>query len=170
VAYAADVTLRRRCNRPVYRATRVTVSLADPRSGASVATKILAAENLDAAAAAVAGYVARHIFARDRTVLPWSTSATDGADLAALLRARQVRAYPECHSGIRGAWKRQIEILEGVAHGNLCAGVVRYELAQLYDLTGRHVEALRTRPVKLRWRAGGAPDDQGHAARTAMPG
>jgi hypothetical protein len=29
-----------------------------------------------------------------------------------------------------------------VAHGNLCAGVVRYELAQLYDLTGRHVEAL----------------------------
>ncbi len=122
--------------------TRVTVSLADPRSGASVATKTLAAENLDAAAAAVAGYVARHIFARDRTVPPWSTSATDGADLAALLRARQVRAYPESHSGIRSAWKRQIEILEGVAHGNLCAGVVRYELAQLYDLTGRHVEAL----------------------------
>ena len=122
--------------------TRVTVGLADPRSGASIATKTLAAENLDAAAAAVAGYVARHIFARDRTVPPWSASATDGADLAALLRARQVRAYPECRSRIRGAWHRQIEILEGVARGNLCAGVVRYELAQLYDLTGRHVEAL----------------------------
>ncbi|HLK75561.1 MAG TPA: hypothetical protein VKU77_18145 [Streptosporangiaceae bacterium] len=123
-------------------ATRVTVSLADPRSGASIATKTLAAGSLDDAAAAVAGYVARHIFARDRTVPPWSASATDGADLAALLRARQVRAYPECRSGIRDAWKRQIEILEAVAHGNLCAGVVRYELAQLYDLTGRHVEAL----------------------------
>ena len=123
-------------------ATRVTVSLADPRSGASIATKTLAAGSLDDAAAAVAGYVARHIFARDRTVPPWSVSATDGADLAALLRARQVRAYPECRSGIRDAWKRQIEILEAVAHGNLCAGVVRYELAQLYDLTGRHVEAL----------------------------
>jgi hypothetical protein len=122
--------------------TRVTVGLADPRSGASIATKTLAAENLDAAAAAVAGYVARHIFARDRTVPPWSASATDGADLAALLRARQVRAYPECRSRIRGAWHRQIEILEGVARGNLCAGVVRYELAQLYDLTGRHAEAL----------------------------
>lgn len=122
--------------------TRVTVSLADPRSGARIATKTLAAGSLDAAADAVAGYVARHIFARDRTVPPWSASATDGADLAALLRARQVRAYPECRSGIRDAWARQIEILEGVAHANLCAGVVRYELAQLYDLTGRHVDAL----------------------------
>jgi hypothetical protein len=122
--------------------TTVTVGLTDPRSGARIATKTLAAGSLDDAAAAVAGYVARHIFARDPTVPPWSASATDGADLAALLRARQVRAYPECRSGIRSAWKRQIEILEGVARGNLCAGVVRYELAQLYDLTGRHVEAL----------------------------
>lgn len=121
---------------------RVTVGLADPRSGASIATKTLAAGNLDDASAAVAGYVARHIFARDRTVPPWSASATDGADLAALLRARQVRGYPECRADIRSAWDRQIEILEGVARGNLCAGVVRYELAQLYDLTGRHVEAL----------------------------
>jgi DNA-binding beta-propeller fold protein YncE len=120
----------------------VTVGLADPQSGASIATKTLAAASLDDAAAAVAGYVARHIFARDRTVPPWSASATDGSDLAALLRARQVRGYPECREEIRGAWDRQIEILEGVARGNLCAGVVRYELAQLYDLTGRHVEAL----------------------------
>jgi hypothetical protein len=122
--------------------TRVTVGLADPRSGASIATKTLAAGSLDAAADAVAGYVARHIFDRDRTVPPWSTSASDGADLAALLRARQVRGYPECRSDIRGAWQDQIKILEGVAHGNLCAGVVRYELAQLYDLANRHVEAL----------------------------
>ena len=86
--------------------------------------------------------MARHIFARDRTVPPWSASATDGADLAALLLARQVRGYPECRSGIRGAWHKQIELLQGVAQRNLCAGVVRYELAQLYDLTGRHVEAL----------------------------
>lgn len=122
--------------------TRVTVSLADQRTGAGIATKTLAAGRLDDAVAAVAGYVARHIFARDRTVPPWSASATDGADLAALLLARQVRGYPECPSGIRGAWHRQIELLQGVAQRNLCAGVVRYELAQLFDLTGRHVEAL----------------------------
>ena len=122
--------------------TRVTVGLADPRSGASVATKTLAAGSLDDASAAVAGYVARHIFARDHTVPPWSASATDGADLAALLRARQVRGYPECRDDISRAWHRQVEILEAAARGNLCAGVVRYELAQLYDLTGRHSEAL----------------------------
>jgi hypothetical protein len=124
--------------------TRVTVGLTDPRSGASIAAKTLAAGSLDDAAAAVAGYVARHIFARDRTVPPWSTSATDGADLAALLRARQVRGYPECRSDIRRAWDRQIEILEGVAGRDLCAGVVRYELAQLHELCARRrpVEAL----------------------------
>jgi hypothetical protein len=122
--------------------TRVTVGLADPRSGASIATKTLIAGCLDDAAAAVAGYVARHIFARDRTVPPWSASATDGTDLAALLRARQVRGYPNCSSAIREAWNSQIMILESAARGNLCAGVVRYELAQLYDLTGRHAEAL----------------------------
>lgn len=122
--------------------TRVTVGLSDPRTGASIATKTLAARNLDDAAAAVAGYVARHIFARDRTVPSWGTSATDGADLAALLRARQVRGYPECRSVIREAWRTQIGILESVARSNLCAGVVRYELAQLYDLTGKHVDAL----------------------------
>jgi hypothetical protein len=122
--------------------TQVTVSLADPRSGVSIATKTLAAGNLDDAVDAVAGYVARHIFARDRTVPPWSASATDGADLATLLRARRVRSYPEHRNGIRRAWDRQIEILESVAHANLCSGVVRYELAQLYDLTGKHVEAL----------------------------
>jgi hypothetical protein len=124
--------------------TRVTVGLADPRSGVSIATKTLIAKDLDAATDAVAGYVARHIFARDCTVPPWSASATDGSDLAALLRARQERGYPERRAEVRGAWDRQIKILEGVAHANLCAGVVRYELAQLYDLRepGRHVEAL----------------------------
>ena len=122
--------------------TRVTVSLGDPRSGASIATKTVAAGSLDEASAAVAGYVARHIFARDRTVPPWSISATDGTDLAALLRARQVRGYPEHRDNIRYAWDRQIKILESVAGASQCAGVVRYELAQLYDLTGKHAEAL----------------------------
>jgi hypothetical protein len=127
---------------PIDGPVRVTVGLADPRTGASIATKTLAAAGLDDAADAVAGYVARHIFARDGTVPPWSTSATDGADLAALVRARRERGYPECRSDVRAAWDRQIEILEGAARGNLCAGVVRYELAQLYELSSS-----RRRPV-----------------------
>jgi hypothetical protein len=110
----------------------------------SPAPKTLVAGSLDDAASAVAGYVARHIFARDRTVPPWSTSATDGADLAALLRARQVRGYPECSGDIHDAWDKQIEILEETAGRDLCAGIVRYELAQLYEICGtrRPVEAL----------------------------
>ena len=74
---------------------RVTVDLDDPRTGLSIATKTLTACCIDHAASVVAGYVARYIFAEDRTAPPWCTGAADGRDLAALLIARQVRDYPE---------------------------------------------------------------------------
>jgi hypothetical protein len=122
--------------------TTVTVSLQDPQSGASLATKTLAARDIDEAASVVAGFVARQIFAEDPTAPPWCTGAADGRDLAALLRARQVRPYPESEHEVRCARQQQIQILERVADSNLCAGITRYELAQLYDLEGRHVEAL----------------------------
>jgi hypothetical protein len=122
--------------------TRVTVHLDDPRTGESIATKTLAACGVDNAASVVAGYVARHIFAGDRTAPPWCTGATDGRDLAALLLARQVRNYPESEEKVCRARHKQIAILEGVTRSPQCAGVTRYELGQLYDLTNRHVEAL----------------------------
>jgi hypothetical protein len=123
-------------------ATRVTVSLQDSRSGASIATKTLAARDIDEAASVVAGFVARQIFVEDPTAPPWCTGAADGRDLAAMLLARQVRRYPESEHEVRRARQEQIQILENVAAHNLCAGVARYELAHLYDLEGRHVEAL----------------------------
>jgi hypothetical protein len=121
---------------------RVTVDLDDPRTGQSLATKTLTACCDDHAASVVAGYVARYIFADDRTAPPWCTSAPDGRDLTALLIARQVRDYPESLDRVTAARMKQIGFLEGVAFGSQCAGVTRYELAQLYDLTGEHVEAL----------------------------
>jgi hypothetical protein len=123
--------------------TRVTVDLDDPGTGASIATKTLAASSLDDAASVVAGYVAQRIFTEDPTAPPWCTGAADGRDLAAMILARQVRVYPESERDVNGARSAKIRILESVAGNNLCAGVVRYELAQLYDLEGRHVEALR---------------------------
>jgi hypothetical protein len=122
--------------------TMVTVHLDDPRTGLSIATKTLAAPGIDEAASAVAGYVARHIFAEDRTAPPWCTGAADGGDLAALLIAREVRGYPESAERISNARKKQIRILKPVATGPQCAGVARYELAQLCNLAGQHVEAL----------------------------
>src|SRR5690348_8904541 len=121
---------------------RVTVDLDDPRTGQSLATKTLTACCDDHAASVVAGYVARYIFAEDRTAPPWCTSAPDGRDLAALLVARQVRDYPESLDRVTAGRMQQIGILEGVAFASQCAGVTRYELAQLYDLTGSHVKAL----------------------------
>ena len=67
----------------------VTVDLEDAQAGGSIATKTLAARDLDDAAARVAAYVARQIFKADPTAPPWSVGFFDGSDLAALLCAKQ---------------------------------------------------------------------------------
>jgi hypothetical protein len=69
-----------------------------------------------------------------------------------MLLARQVRVYPESEQQVQSARCMQIRILESVAGSNLCAGVVRYELAHLYDLAGMHVEALLLHAIKPYWR------------------
>ena len=123
--------------------TKVTVSLDEPATGESVATKTLAADNLDEAAAVVAGYVARHIFIRDPTTPPWCVGSANGRDLAAMLLAKQERVHAKSAAEICRARDKQIEILETATGNNQCAGVVRYELAQLHDLAGNHMAALR---------------------------
>jgi len=122
---------------------KVTVSLDEPATGESVATKTLAADNLDEAAAVVAGYVARHIFIRDPTTPPWCVGSANGRDLAAMLLAKQERVSANSAAEICRARNDQIEILETATGNNQCAGIVRYELAQLHDLAGNHLAALR---------------------------
>src|SRR5215475_7083081 len=127
--------------------TKVTVSLDEPATGRSVGTKTMVAGNPDEVAALVAGYVAQHIFTRDPTTPPWCVGAANGSDLAAMLLAKQERVNAESPEDICQARDEQIGILEKAAGNNQCAGIVRYELAQLYDLAGRHVEALRLHAV-----------------------
>ena len=121
---------------------KVAVCLDDPRTGESIGTKTLAADNLDKAACVAAGYVAQRIFAGDPTAPPWSTGTADGADLAAMLLARYERVHPASWNEINSAREKRISVLEKVAWGSQCAGVARYELAHLYDLRGDHVNAL----------------------------
>jgi hypothetical protein len=127
--------------------TKVTVSLDEPATGQSVASKTMVAGDLDEAAAAVAGYVAQHIFIRDPATPPWCVGAANGSDLAAMLLAKQERINAKSPDDIRCAHDEQIRILEKATGNNQCAGIVRYELAQLYDLTGNHVAALRLHAV-----------------------
>jgi hypothetical protein len=131
--------------------TRVTVLLEDSRTGESVATKTLGADDLDDdlddAATRVAGYVARHLFAKDPATPPWCYGAADGRDLAAWLLARQQRVYPRSPDDIKRSREEQISILEKAAASSRCAGIVRYELAQLYDLAGDHIAALRLHAI-----------------------
>jgi len=123
--------------------TKVTVSLDEPATGRSVATKTMAAGSIDEAAAQVAGYVAQHIFSRDPTTPPWCVGAANGRDLAAMLLARQERIDAKSPKDICRARHGQIDILKKATGDNQCAGIVRYELAQLHDLAGEHVAALR---------------------------
>jgi hypothetical protein len=127
--------------------TKVTVSLDEPGTGESVATKTMVASNLDEAAAVVAGYVARHIFIRDPTTPPWCVGASNGRDLAAMLLAKQERVYAESPEDIDRARGSQIGILEKATGNDQCAGIIRYELAQLYDLAGKHIAALRLHAI-----------------------
>lgn len=124
-------------------ATRVTVELDEPRAGRTVASKTIAAETIDEAASMVAGYVARQIFSRDPASPAWCYGASDGRDLGALLLARQERVYVESADDVRASRVRQIELLWGVTGADRCAGVVRYELAQLEDLEREQLIALR---------------------------
>ena len=120
----------------------VTVDLEDAQAGGSIATKTLAARDLDDAAARVAAYVARQIFRADPTTPPWSVGSFDGSDLAALLCAKQQCELIDCPQDAHHARRRQIEELEKAVCNSPGAGVARYELALLYDLEGRHAEAL----------------------------
>ena len=125
---------------------KVTVSLDEPARGQSVATKTMVAGDPDEAAAAAAGYVAQHIFTRDPTTPPWCVGTANGSDLAAWLLAKQERRLVT-PSDIRRARGEQILILERATGNSQCAGIVRYELAQLYDLEGNHMAALRLHAV-----------------------
>jgi len=122
---------------------RVTIDLENSRTGESVATKTLAAGRLDEAGCVVAGFVAQRIFSEDPTAPPWCYGSLDGSDLAALLSAWQDRVYQPSRDDIREARYRQMHILERGVSSSVCAGVARYELAQLCDIEGFHVEALR---------------------------
>ena len=126
---------------------KVTVSLDEPATGQSVATKTIVAGNPDEVAAQVAGDVARNIFTRDPTTPPWCVGAANGSDLAAMLLAKQERVHGKSSEAICRARSDQIDILKKATGINQCAGIVRYDLAQLCDLEGRHLEALRLHAV-----------------------
>jgi hypothetical protein len=130
---------------------RVTVELSDPRNGATQSTKTLAAGTVDECATRVAGYVARQIFSMDPATPGWCFGAPDGGDLAALLLSRQLRVRVETPADVVRSRYEQIALLRNQALGRRCAGVVRYELAQLYSIQGEppeeHLAALRLHAV-----------------------
>jgi hypothetical protein len=123
--------------------TRVTVLLEDARTGTTVATKTVTGANLQVAASMTAGYIARQIFAMDRSVPAWCWGLSDGRDLGAWQLARMERVHAACHKDVFLSRDRQISILSNAMGNVRSAGIVRYELAQLCAVSERHLESLR---------------------------
>jgi hypothetical protein len=131
--------------------TRVTVEIDNPRTGETVSTQTLAAVDIHEAATRAAGFVARQIFGMDPSTPPWCFGAADGADLSALLLSRQDRVRVVAPNDMNGSRSGQVDHLKKVALSGRCAGVVRYELAQLYSIQSEpredHLTALRLHAI-----------------------
>jgi len=121
---------------------KVTVGLENLGSGATVSTKTIVGAEINEAASMVAGYVARQMFALDRTTPPWCYGAADGRDLGGLVMARMERVYVERFADVEKCRQAQIVRLRKATGSSRTAGVVAYELAQLLDLDTRHLDAL----------------------------
>jgi len=124
-------------------ANRITVLLEDVKTGLPIATNTVAGESFVEAASMVAGYIARQIFAMDRSVPGWCYGMTDGRDLGAMQLARLERVYAACPKDIADSRDVQIDILSSSTGTDRTAGIVRYELAQLLALQHQYLEALR---------------------------
>jgi hypothetical protein len=128
---------------PAAAGIRATVVLEDARSGVTMATKTVTGTDLPELSSMAAGYIARQIFEMDPTVPEWCYGTADGRDLGAMQQARLARVYAGCPRDVLESRELQIEILRKATGNVRSAGVVRYELAQLYALRGEQLAALR---------------------------
>ncbi|WP_187365984.1 hypothetical protein [Trebonia kvetii] len=123
-------------------AKRITVLLEDVKTGLPIATNTVAGDSFNETASMVAGYIARQIFAMDRTVPEWCYGVSDGRDLGAMQIARLQRAYAACPRDVADSRSEQIKILSASTGTVRTAGIIRYELAQLLVLQRQHLESL----------------------------
>jgi hypothetical protein len=123
--------------------TKITVLLEDVKTGLPIDAKTVAGDSFNEAASMVAGYIARQIFAMDRTVPEWCYGSADGRDLGAMQLVRLERVYAACPKDVADSRKDQIGILSSETGTVRSAGIVRYELAQLLALQRKSPESLR---------------------------
>lgn len=119
--------------------SQLTVQLDNPRTGITVANKTIAADKPSDIEEMAAGFIAQYLFAADRATPPWCKDVSGGRDLGTLLLSRQ---HPRANSSDAQALDERIAILSPAAKSSVCTGIVRYELAQLYDMKEDHLAAL----------------------------
>jgi hypothetical protein len=121
----------------------VTVDLRKRGSGKSMDVITLPPTPMNEAAERTAGFVASRVFQVDPTVARPMEGRFDGEDLTAYLLSRQPRYEHPTYEAVRRDRQRIIERLETAVADGPVAGIARDELASLYELEGRDLEAVR---------------------------
>ncbi|MCY9783370.1 hypothetical protein KIK06_05605 [Nocardiopsis sp. EMB25] len=136
-----------------------TVEVHDRISGKTLHQTTLPALRSDLAAIRAAGFVASRVFAEDPLIPEWAKGRYEGEDLAAYLMARELPRLDRRYWGqgptdpyqdyetFHAMQQDRIDILRRAADSRRASGVVRYELASLYEQKGEHVKALRLHAV-----------------------
>lgn len=121
---------------------QTTVDLRDVRTGQSLAARVLRPCPPEEAAEMVAGFTARQVFCQDITTPAWAVGSLDGEDLSAYLITREMRPAGHTFADLYGCRERQRARLEDAVCRSTNSGLVQYELASIYDLDDRPLDAL----------------------------
>ncbi|TDO59783.1 hypothetical protein EV651_108127 [Kribbella sp. VKM Ac-2571] len=122
----------------------VTVDLRDRRTDASAGVTTFDRVRLSDAAEHAAAYLASVLLRDDKSTPEWSKPAAERADdLAAFLLCPPSLGYGHSFQKVLANHDTSRDLLEPVARDGPASGIVRYELASLYDLQSRPLEALR---------------------------
>ncbi|MFF1717572.1 hypothetical protein [Streptomyces sviceus] len=121
----------------------VTIDLWDAQTGKSLAVKTFMMDNQEATAERIAAFIARHIMMRNPAIPTWMVGSFDGEDLAAYVAAKKICRPVIESEDARERRRERRNILARTVQTSPNAGIVRYELALLYDMDGEHIEPVR---------------------------
>lgn len=122
---------------------RVTVDLRDSQKDLSKVVKTLAKCPLAEAPERIAAFTARQVFLDDPSTPAWSVGSMDGEDLTAYLLMEEQGEPTRTYKQARAVRAKKRDILAHAVRNSPNAGIVRYELASLYDIDGEYLEPLR---------------------------
>ncbi|MGW5363347.1 hypothetical protein [Actinopolymorpha pittospori] len=122
---------------------RASIDLTTSHTGQTTAAVTLPPLPIDEVAPRAAGFVASRVFQEDPSTPEWVKGKFDGEDLTAYLLSQRPLYSERTYREVRDNRLYRIKQLERAIVSRPAADIARYELACLYELEGRALEAVR---------------------------